>query len=241
MTATEPKSAPGPGAPPSPPGTPNAPIPPAAASAWSSPRAWTFLLIATALLLASDLYSKHLAFRHIAGAPVVIDRAEALAGGPLHRLIPPHEPVVIIPGVLEFTLVLNPGAVFGLGAGQRGLFIVFTIGAFLFALWMFKAWTGPRDRAAHLGLAMLLSGGLGNLYDRLLFGCVRDFLHPLPGVKLPFGWKYPWGSGASAREVWPYVSNLADLYLIIGIVLLVLHTWRGHDKALTPPSPPPSS
>jgi len=195
-------------------------------SAWHSRRAWVFLLVVTGVLLALDLVSKSLAFRHIADAPVVVNRQEVLAGGPLYRLIPSHDPVVLIPGIFELTLVLNPGAVFGIGAGQRVLFIVFTIGAFVFALWMFRAWTGPRDRAAHLGLALLLSGGLGNLYDRLIFGCVRDFLHPLPGVRLPFGWSYPWGSGSGAREVWPYVSNLADLFLIIGIVLLVCHTWR---------------
>jgi len=203
-------------------------------SAWYCPGAWVFLVLTTVVLLAADLASKSVAFARIAAVPVLVNRADVLSRAPLYKLIPPHEPVVVMPRVLEFTLVLNPGAVFGLGAGQRGLFIVFTIGAFLFALWMFKAWTGPRDRAAHLGLAMLLSGGLGNLYDRVVFGCVRDFLHPLPRVQLPFGWSYPWGSGSTAREVWPYVSNLADLFLIIGIVLLVWHTWRSGAKTQTP-------
>lgn len=209
-------------------------------SAWHSPRAWAVLLVATALLLAIDLVSKDIAFRRIAGAPVTVLRADVLAGGPLYRLIPPHEPVVVIPRVLEFTLVLNPGAVFGLGAGQRVMFIVFTVGAFGFALWMFRAWTGPRDHIAHLGLALLLSGGLGNLYDRILLGCVRDFIHPLPRVVLPFNWSYPWSSGAAAREVWPYVSNLADLFLIFGIVLLVAHTWRSGGAA-APGSRTPSA
>lgn len=200
-------------------------------SAWTSPRAWALLLIATFVLLAVDLVSKELAFRFIADAPVRIDRQEVLAGnGPLYRLIPSHDPVVVIPRVLEFTLVLNPGAVFGLGAGQRFTFIAFTLGALLFALWMFKAWTGPRDRAAHLGLALLISGGLGNLYDRVLYACVRDFIHPLPHVLLPFGWSYPWSRAVGGREVWPYVSNLADLFLIIGIGMLVWHTWRSGSK-----------
>ncbi len=214
-----------------------------ALSAWHSRRAWVLLLVATAVLLAIDLASKSWAFAKIADAPVVVNRADVLAGGPLYRLIPPHEPVVILPKLLEFTLVLNPGAVFGLGAGQRGTFIVFTIGAFVFALWMFRAWTGPRDRLAHLGLALLLSGGLGNLYDRLMFACVRDFIHPLPHVVLPFGWSYPWGSRSGAREVWPYVSNLADLFLIVGIILLVWHTWKSGGRAhgSTEPSPSPNA
>jgi len=41
-------------------------------------------------------------------------------------------------------------------------------------------------------------------------------------VDLPFGWSYPWGG----TEVWPYVSNIADLFLIIGIGILVIRALR---------------
>ncbi|MBO6514574.1 MAG: hypothetical protein JJ974_11475, partial [Phycisphaerales bacterium] len=58
---------------------------------------------------------------------------------------------------------------------------------------------------------------------RLVFACVRDFIHPLPGMKLPFGLTWPNGG---SDEVWPYVSNVADLYLLIGIGLLLVYTWR---------------
>src|SRR5215471_17331108 len=114
------------------PESPPMPAPPQAASpgashgsAWCSPRAWAFLLAATAVLLAVDLASKSLAFRFVADTAVTIRREDALAGGPLARLVPDHKPVVVLPRLLEFTLVLNPGAVFGLGAGQRGTFIIF--------------------------------------------------------------------------------------------------------------------
>ncbi|MFI4882162.1 MAG: signal peptidase II, partial [Phycisphaerales bacterium JB064] len=70
-----------------------------------------------------------------------------------------------------------------------------------------------------------------NLYDRVRFACVRDFLHPLPGVNFPFGIQTPW----SGREVWPYVSNLADLWLIIGVAVLVVFLWRGPKDARPAP------
>jgi len=197
---------------------------------WKSRRAWAVLLTVTILGLLADLVSKELAFRLVAGTPVEVRRDDVLAGGPLSRLIPPHDPVVVVPHVLEFTLVLNPGAVFGIGAGKRWSFILFTGGAIVFALWMFVAWTRPRDSWAHAGIALLLAGGLGNLYDRLVYGCVRDFIHPLPGVLLPFHWSYPWAHGAAGREVWPYVSNVADLFLIIGIGVLVAYTWRSGSR-----------
>jgi signal peptidase II len=183
--------------------------------------------VVTAVGLAGDLVSKSLAFGHVAGARVGIDRAVVLASDRLDALIPRHEPVVVVPGLLEFTLVLNPGAVFGVGAGQRWFFVGFTVLALAFAAWIFGAWTRARDRWAHAAIGLIVAGGLGNLYDRLQFACVRDFIHPLPGVRFPLGLAWPGGS----REVWPYVSNVADLYLLVGIgILLVLNWSRPHGK-----------
>ncbi|GIW74120.1 MAG: hypothetical protein KatS3mg103_0642 [Phycisphaerales bacterium] len=72
----------------------------------------------------------------------------------------------------------------------------------------------------------MIAGGLGNLYDRLRFACVRDFLHPLPGVQYPFGIATPW----SGRELWPYVSNLADLWLILGVGVLMVYLLRSSKQ-----------
>lgn len=185
------------------------------------------LLVVVVIGLALDLASKSMAFAKVADTPVMITRQDVLAADRLSALIPMHEPVTVVESLLEFTLVLNPGAVFGIGAGQRVFFVLFTVAALGFAVWMFGAWTGPRDRAAHVGLGLLMSGGLGNLYDRMQFACVRDFIHPLPGVEFPFGIAWPGGG----REVWPYVSNVADLALIIGIGLLLLFAWRKPEPA----------
>jgi len=193
-----------------------------------SGRAWLVLLLAMGAGLATDLASKWLAFERIAGAAVVVSREHVLEaqgkGLPLGVLVPRHEPVHVVPGLLELTLVLNPGAVFGIGAGKRWFFVAFTLGALAVALWMFAKWTRPRDAWAHAGLGLLISGGLGNLYDRVQYACVRDFIHPLPGLRMPFGWRMPL---TGQTEIWPYVSNLADLWLLIGIGILLVHLWRG--------------
>jgi signal peptidase II len=189
--------------------------------AWKSPVALGVVLGTTALGLFIDLWSKYAAFAQVAGAPVTLERADVLAADRLSDLIPSHEPVTVVPGLLDFTLVLNPGAVFGAGAGKRWLFVTFTLVAVVFASWMFARWTSARDRWAHVGIGLLVSGGLGNLYDRLVYACVRDFIHPLPGVGLPFGIRWPNGS----PDVWPYVSNVADLFLIIGIGILLVISW----------------
>jgi signal peptidase II len=187
---------------------------------WRSPRAWAVLLLFAALGLLTDLGSKSLAFERITGAPVVLRREQVLAVSNPSALIPPHAPVVVVPRLLEFTLVANPGAVFGVGAGKRLVFVGFTFVALAFGLLLFARWTHPGDRPAHAAVGLLIAGGIGNLYDRIVYGCVRDFIHPLPGVVLPGGWEFPWGG----REVWPYVSNLADLWLIFAIAILLIRS-----------------
>ncbi|MBM4108963.1 MAG: signal peptidase II [Phycisphaerae bacterium] len=187
--------------------------------------AWIVLLATMVAGLAFDLSTKSWAFRTIADAPVSIARREVIdvgARASLEVLLPPHDPVVIVPGVLELKLVLNRGAVFGMGAGKRWFFVAFTVAAVGFCLWMFARWTTPRQRWAHAALGLILAGGLGNLYDRLVFACVRDFIHPLPGVMLPWGLEWPWGG----RDLWSYVSNAADKLLLIGIGILMVHLWR---------------
>ncbi len=190
-----------------------------------SVRAWVILVGTSVFGLIADLWSKSYAFAHVAGQPVVIRREDVLGAQDLWRLIPPHEPVGVIDGLLEFTLVLNPGAVFGIGAGQRWFFVVFTVIAVVIALVLFVRWTRSKDWVAHAGFGLIIAGGIGNLYDRLVFACVRDFIHPFPGVPLPFGLKWPGGNG----ELWPYVSNVADAFLILGIVMLMFHAWRMPD------------
>lgn len=230
--------------------TPRAHVPP-------DRRAWVVLLVVAALALMADLVTKDLAFRHIADVPVQVRYSDVLAithpdppapGEPapppaarsLSDLIPWHRPVTVIPSVLELKLVLNPGAVFGLGAGKRVFFIAFTAVAMGVAILIFWRGTGPRDRLAHVCLGLLIAGGLGNLYDRVVHGCVRDFLHPLPGVKFPGGLRL-WGNSG---EVWPWVSNVADAFLIVGILGLVVHLWRdgrrqARDQQAARPQPTP--
>jgi len=171
--------------------------------------------------LVADLWSKDFAFKHVGEHPVHVNREDVMHTSNPRALIPADKPVVVIPNVLNFTLVLNRGAVFGMGAGKRWLFIAFTAGAIVLGLWMFAAWTTRKDWLAHISLGLLLSGGLGNLYDRLVYACVRDFIHPLPGVEIR-NW-----------EVWPYVSNVADALLIIGIIGLMWHLWRSEPAKPT--------
>lgn len=195
--------------------------------AFRARRAWFTLALTVVLALIVDLGTKVIAFDRVAGTPVVLERDEVLAADRPNLLIPRHTPVVVAPKVLEFKLVLNEGAVFGIGAGKRWFFVAFTVVAVGFVLWLFGTGTRSKDWVGHAAAGLLIGGGLGNLYDRIRFACVRDFLHPLPGVEL------------GGREIWPYVSNVADLFVIVGIIVLLIRTWRtpGDEKRPAAPGP----
>ncbi|MFG0253101.1 MAG: signal peptidase II [Phycisphaerales bacterium JB038] len=180
---------------------------PAGKSLW----AWLLLLGLASFLLALDLGSTELAFERVAGAPVTIDKAAVLAND---YAIPAHEGIGVIPYLLDLKLVVNRGAVFGVGHGGRWFFAGFTVVALTAAVLMFAGWTDRRDWPVHVGVASVLAGGLGNLYDRLAFACVRDFLHLFPETRL-----FPW------------IFNLADAVLLFGIGLLMLHFWRKDRQA----------
>ncbi|MEM8783257.1 MAG: signal peptidase II, partial [Planctomycetota bacterium] len=80
----------------------------------------------------------------------------------------------------------------------------------------------------HASLALVLAGALGNLYDRVVYAAVRDMLHMLPGVQLPFGMRWPSRGGVlGSNEVWPWVFNLADVSLLAGVAGVMIETWRG--------------
>jgi len=94
-------------------------------------------------LLALDLWSKAKVFATLAADQVVS----------------------VLGGVFEFRRSLNDGAVFGSFTGQTGLFIAASLLALTFVVYLFVH-SGPRHRALHVALGMILAGALGNLYDR---------------------------------------------------------------------------
>lgn len=195
--------------------------PPRLAAAWRSPLAWTLLLLAFTLGIAADLSTKSWSFRTVAGSPVDLPPG-ALIDDPHYRL-PWHEGVrAVPPDLLDFHLVLNQGAVFGIGQRQRGVFIALTAVAIAVGIGVFALWTDRRAWLSHLAIGMILAGGVGNLYDRITYGAVRDFLHMFPRRNLPFGWSWPGGS----REVFPWVFNIADVLLLAGMSLLLIVAWR---------------
>ena len=177
------------------------------------PRALVTALLVALVVLGLDLLSKALAFRFVAGTPVSPES------------VPEHEAVGVIPYILSLKLVPNRGAVFGIGQGQRLAFVVVGVVAVIVVVIAFLRSAAHR-RFLHVALALILAGALGNLYDRVIFGMVRDMLWLFPGVKLPFGLAWPGGSD----ELYPWVFNIADASLLVGLGILMLGMYREDKK-----------
>jgi signal peptidase II len=187
-----------------------------------SSAAWALLTCVLALGLSFDLLGKWWSFSTVAGRPVT----NAMIRADPENCIPPHEGMHVLPAnLLDMRLVVNKGAVFGIAPNKRFFFIAFTMAALAAGLLVFGRFTTAHSRLAHVAVALILAGGLGNLYDRIVIGVVRDYLHLLPGWRLPFGWRYPPALGGG-NEVFPWVFNLADVMLLTGMALLMVHINR---------------
>jgi len=126
---------------------------------------------------------------------------------------------------------VNQGALFGttLALSPKTSNLVFALISVLAAggivYWSTRASAG-RDGVLCAALGLILAGTLGNLYDRTIFGGVRDFLHFF-NLPLPFG-----------LDNWP-VFNIADICLVCGAgLLLVEAVFARHETEPTADASP---
>ncbi|MEO8674453.1 MAG: signal peptidase II [Casimicrobiaceae bacterium] len=110
-----------------------------------------------------------------------------------------------------FSLILtfNSGAAFSMFANadgwQRWFFAIIAAAASLFIVWLLKRGGSAMNCA---GLALILGGALGNLWDRLTIGRVVDFL-----LFHYQGWSWP-------------AFNVADSAICVGAALLIVDSFR---------------
>jgi signal peptidase II len=128
-----------------------------------------------------------------------------------------------IPDWLHFKVTVNEGAVFGIGQGNQMLFAVVSVGAIALLTWLFATST---SRFYQFVLGMLMAGVLGNLYDRMVYGYVRDMIYALPGWRWPGSWRVPGLNYPGLdREVFPWIFNIADTLLCVGVGLMVIYSF----------------
>ncbi len=118
----------------------------------------------------------------------------------------------IIGSFLRFTYVKNPGIAFGISVGNYTfLLVLLSIFATLFVAYLH--WTERKNHPlVSNGLALILGGALGNLFDRLSFLFVQEYEGVIDFIDI----------GTSSFR-W-YTFNLADTAVTIGITLYIIHS-----------------
>ena len=123
-----------------------------------------------------------------------------------------YQSIELIP-YLNLTYVHNKGAAFSFlssaGGWQRWFFsIISMVAVFVLLLWLKRL--KPTEKLLAVSMSLILGGAIGNLYDRLAYGYVIDFLD---------AYYQQWH--------WP-VFNIADSAIVLGVGLMLL------DMLITP-------
>ncbi|EGR89168.1 MULTISPECIES: signal peptidase II [Streptococcus] len=113
-----------------------------------------------------------------------------------------------IPGIVSLTYLQNNGAAFSILQDQQWFFVVITVLVIGYAIYYLA--THPHLNIwKQLALLLIISGGIGNFIDRLRLAYVIDMVH-LDFVDFA-------------------IFNVADAYLTLGVILLVVCLWKEED------------
>ena len=140
--------------------------------------------------------------------PMVIVAADQATKALIRTTLPLHESRTIVPGLVDFTHVLNSGAAFGFLNGVdfpfKTVVIAVIATAALIGVGVYAASLAHHQLIARLGLALIIGGAAGNLIDRVVAGSVVDFVDVYWGV----------------HHFWAF--NVADSAISIGVAIMIL-------------------
>lgn len=109
--------------------------------------------------------------------------------------------IPIIQNVFHLTYVENRGAAFGMFQNNQIIFVIVAIVASIFGLYYLH--TKKVNLIGKFGIVLIISGAIGNLIDRVRLGFVVDYF--------------------DFRIVWEYVFNVADVFVVVGTLMLCIY------------------
>jgi signal peptidase II len=134
------------------------------------------------------------------------------------RLGHPHAQIhVLVPRILELRTSENTGALWGIGAELPGSSLIFaglSVVAALVIFYYLFVLGAAASRVLTLALGLIMAGAMGNCYDRLALGHVRDFVHfHIDAINFDCA-----------------IFNFADNMLVIGACTLLLYALRPEKR-----------
>lgn len=116
--------------------------------------------------------------------------------------------------LINLTYLENRGAAFGILQDKRILFVILTISIVLYLIYYFVKNIKKNPTILNIAMAMIISGAIGNFYDRLFQAYVVDFIE-FSFVNFP-------------------VFNVADIFVTVGcglmIIYIMLHGEKSNDR-----------
>jgi lipoprotein signal peptidase len=173
---------------------------------------YVFLALVSIVTLAADVASKAWAERHLEGYPGTVE---------------------VWKNHVTLLLAKNRGGAWGLLQStsenvRRPFFLLVSVAAIAFIMTLYRRLL-PRQHALKWGLPLVLGGALGNVFDRIRYGHVIDF------IDMHVLWK-------GVDHHWP-TYNVADIAICVGVGLMAIDMFtskRGRAPVLRAPQIPPS-
>ena len=131
----------------------------------------------------------------------------------------------------SFILAHNKGGAWGLLQStnenvRKPFFLLVSAAAIAFIVTLFRR-LQPNQRALKWGLPLVLGGALGNVFDRIRYGSVIDFID----VHMEWG---------GADHHWP-TFNVADIAICVGVGLMAIDMFTAKRKPDAPAKPKPKA
>ncbi len=133
---------------------------------------------------------------------ILLDRITKLWA--LRRLVQVND-IVIIKNLFSFQYLENRGAAFGIFQGKVSLLAIVTLCITIGMLYYLIKYT-PKSKIMKISFGLIISGAIGNLYDRIAYGYVVDFIL------------------IHYKDIYYFPTfNIADMLVVFGTVLLSIY------------------
>ena len=126
------------------------------------------------------------------------------------RLMDVYDSYKIVDDFFYITYVRNTGAAWSIFSDKTWMLVLVSL-IIISLIIVYIVKNKPNSLVEKIGYALILGGSIGNFFDRIVYGYVIDFFD-----FYIFGYDYP-------------IFNLADCFILIGVFLLVIYTWRSRD------------
>ena len=119
----------------------------------------------------------------------------------------------IIGDIFTLIKVENTGAFLGMGSELsetlRILLLIVLPIIVLISITIYTYIDKTLDKISIIGFSLIIGGGIGNIFDRIVYGSVTDFLY------LDFGGMFKTG-----------IFNIADLSVTTGMILILIYSFK---------------